>query len=95
MMYYNVQETAERIRALRRSRGHSQEDAAQLLGIDRSFFGRVERGDNSCSLDILVRISEVYAVTLDYLIFGMSRAGIPPESLDPVIARLLQLRRSG
>ena len=93
MMYYNVQETAARIRALRRSRGHSQEDAAQLLGIDRSFFGRVERGDNSCSLDILVRISEVYALTLDYLIFGINRNGIRPEALDPVITYLLALKR--
>ena len=93
MMYYNVQETAARIRALRRSRGHSHEDAAELLGIDRSLFRRVERGDNSCSLDILVRISEVYAVTLDYLIFGINRNGIRPEALDPVITYLLALKR--
>jgi transcriptional regulator with XRE-family HTH domain len=48
-----------RIRAVRRSRGISQEDAARLAGIDRSYFGRIERGKINVSAVYLLKIARM------------------------------------
>ena len=36
--------------------GHSQEKAARLAGVDRSYFGAIERGEFNISFDTLVKI---------------------------------------
>lgn len=48
-----------RIREVRRSRGISQEDAARLAGIDRSYFGRIERGKINVSAVYLLKIARM------------------------------------
>lgn len=48
-----------RIRDARRSRGISQEDAARLAGIDRSYFGRIERGKINVSSLYLLKIARM------------------------------------
>ena len=45
MKSYNIQETAARIRELRLSCGYSQQEAADHLGVDKSFLSRVEHGE--------------------------------------------------
>lgn len=44
MNYYNIKETADRIRKLRSDCGYTQEKAAGLLGIDRRSLSHVEIG---------------------------------------------------
>jgi transcriptional regulator with XRE-family HTH domain len=39
-----------RIRKLRENRGISQEEAARLAGIDRSYYGRIEREVGCCTI---------------------------------------------
>ena len=46
------------IRELRASQGVSQEALALLSGVDRSYVGRVERGDNNVAVLTLCRISD-------------------------------------
>lgn len=46
------------IRRLRFDKGLSQEDLALLVGIDRSYLGRVERGDNNVAILTLKKISD-------------------------------------
>ena len=48
----------------------TQEEIAETLNIDRSFYGRIETGKKGCSIDLLVQLSELHHVTLDYLILG-------------------------
>jgi transcriptional regulator with XRE-family HTH domain len=39
-----------RIRKLREAKGISQEEAARLAGIDRSYYGRIEREVGCCTI---------------------------------------------
>lgn len=48
-----VQIVGSTIRRLRKERGISQEEFAQMAGLDRSFYGRVERGTQNIALRTL------------------------------------------
>ena len=51
----------ERIRHRRKARGLSQDDLALLSGIDRSYVGRIERGEVNITVEKLYRIATVLA----------------------------------
>lgn len=46
----------------------SQENLALLAEVDRSYLGRVERGDNNVALLTLIRIAQALGLTLGQLI---------------------------
>lgn len=56
------------IRSLRRSQGLSQEELALLAGIDRSYLGRIERGENSVGMMTLMRLAAALGITIVQLI---------------------------
>jgi XRE family transcriptional regulator, regulator of sulfur utilization len=45
------------VRELRRERGWAQEAFAAHSGIDRSYFGAIERGEFNVTLDTIVRLA--------------------------------------
>ena len=69
-MNYDIKQSGLRIRQLRLKNGLTQEKIAETLDIDRSFYSRIESGKKGCSVDLLVQFSELYHVSLDYLILG-------------------------
>lgn len=48
----------ERIRSLRLEKGLTQEEFALLVGLDRSYFGGVERGERNISVLNLIKIAQ-------------------------------------
>lgn len=62
----------QRIRELRLSRGHSQEGFANLVGLDRSYFGGVERGERNIAVLNLIRIALALEVELGELFPGLA-----------------------
>ncbi len=74
-MNYDVKRSGERIRQLRIQNGYTQERLAEVLKIDQSFLSRVESGSKGCSVDLFVQFSDVFHVTLDFLILDQE-----PES---------------
>lgn len=48
----------KRVQELRKQRGLTQEDLADLVGVDRSYMGFVERGERNPTLDKLVKIAK-------------------------------------
>lgn len=69
-MYYDIKESGERIRLLRIHSGYTQEKIAQELNIDRSLLSYVESGKKGCSVDLLIQLSSVFRVSIDYLVLG-------------------------
>jgi transcriptional regulator with XRE-family HTH domain len=51
------QALGEAIRSVRRERGFAQETFAAHAGMDRSYYGAIERGEFNVSLDTLVRVA--------------------------------------
>lgn len=47
-----------RVRQLRKAKGFSQEAFAHAIGLDRSYFGSVERGERNVSLENICLIAE-------------------------------------
>jgi len=80
-MYYDIEKSSERIRLLRMKSGFTQEKAAAMLNIDRSFYSRVEAGKKGCSIDLFIQLSSLFNVSLDYLILGRY-LGIQAGSVD-------------
>lgn len=46
-----------RVRELRKAKGYSQERFAMVSGLDRSYYGSVERGERNVSLDNIAAIA--------------------------------------
>lgn len=57
----------ERLRALRKQRGLSQERLGHKSGLSGKFIGEVERGEKSISIDSLYRVSVALEVPLSTL----------------------------
>ena len=69
-MNYDVNESGLRIQQLRIQHGYSQEKFAKLLNVDRSYLSRIESGKNGCSVDLLIQLSRLFNVSLDYIVLG-------------------------
>lgn len=61
------------VRDARKQQGVSQEKLALMAGIDRSYMGRIERGDNNVAVLTLLKIGQALAINMSDL---MSDAGL-------------------
>lgn len=64
----------KRIRARRSELGMSQEGLAHEAGLDRSYVGRIERGEHNLTFIALVRLCRAMKCDVAALTFGL-----PPE----------------
>lgn len=60
----------ERIYFLRKKAGMKQSDLAKKLNISASTLGMYEQGRRSPNVEMLVNLSTIFDVSLDYLITG-------------------------
>ena len=58
------------IRELRKMRNYTQEELAAELNISYEHLNKIERGKNGCSFDILIDLSGMFEVSIDYLLTG-------------------------
>lgn len=80
-MAYDIKKSGARIRQLRIQGGYTQEKLAGVLNIDQSYYGRIETGKRGCPVDIFIQLSDLFGVSLDYLILGRSSSDAT-ESAD-------------
>lgn len=57
----------KKIQELRKERKLTQEDLADVVGVDRSYMGFVERGERNPTLDKLIKIAKALRITLSEL----------------------------
>ncbi len=64
----------QRVREIRKDKGLSQEAFADLAGVDRSYMGQIERGEQNLSLIKIYKIAEVLDVEIHELFPSKSRS---------------------
>ena len=74
---------SEVLSQLRKERGISQKKAATDLGISQALLSHYEKGIRECGLDFVIKCSEYYNVTTDYLLgVSESRTGVGASIFD-------------
>lgn len=77
-----VSQFAKKLSELRKERGISQKKAAADLGVSQALLSHYEKGIRECGLDFVIRCSEYYGITTDYLLgVSNSRNGIDTKCL--------------
>jgi len=72
----NIQkEAGEKIRELRRKKGWSQEEMADICGLHRSHMGEIERGNVNMTLATLLIIAQTLEVPVADLLRPQSNSG--------------------
>ena len=69
-MYYNPKDSGMRIANLRKKKGLTQEQLAEKLNISTSNLGKLERGLQGMSIDLLIEIGIFFGVSTDYILLG-------------------------
>jgi len=67
---YNVEKIGMRIQFSRKQSGMTQEQLAEQLNIATSTLGKLERGKQGTSLELISEIALVLGISLDFLVFG-------------------------
>lgn len=68
---------AERLQTLRKNANYSQEQVADLLGISRQAISKWESGQGKPEIDNIVKLTELYHVSADYIILGQESEATP------------------
>lgn len=58
----------ERIRELRKEMGYTTVEISTRLGIEQSYYSKLELGRQKISLSNLLKIANFYNVSIDYLV---------------------------
>ena len=84
-----------RIRALRNSKGYTQEQLADQIGVSRQKYARLENGINSITLDTLAKIARVLGVSVGDITRVLEekpavayRSGSKESSAEEILAML-------
>ena len=89
-----AKEVGARIRLLREAQHDSQEKLAQTLNVSRELISKIESGRQYPSVLVLARLSDLYGVSTDYILFGISQEQNLTQQIDQVIATLETIRKS-
>ena len=69
-MYFNQTEFGQRIKALRKGGGHTQEQLSEKLNISVDQLRKIEYGERGPSIDSLISLAVFFDVSTDYLLMG-------------------------
>lgn len=61
----------KRIKDLREDHDYLQKDVAKILGISQQYYSQYELGKYTMPIELLIKLSKEYKVSLDYLV-GLS-----------------------
>ncbi len=92
MLNYNQKDIGTRIQMLRKSSDLTQEQLAEILNISTSTLGKLERGCQGASLDLIIDIAAYFGESLDYIILGKKLyADLVREQLHDITQKLAEV----
>ena len=81
----------EKIRKLRKERGLSQAQMADLTSVHKAHFSRIERGKYKPSIELLKNIAQSLNVTTDYLLNEEVDSFTPVKIEDKTLSEKIRL----
>lgn len=73
-MYFDMKMCGKRIQVLRKKRGLTQLQMTFKVNISEDHLKSIELGRRAPSVDLLIEFSELFHVSLDYLILGRTES---------------------
>ncbi len=93
-MRFNSIEFGMRIRNLREKAKYTKGQFAELLDISMEHLKSIESGRRNCSINVMIQISLIFDVSLDYLILGQdSRFETVKMEIQEAVNLLEQIRQ--
>ncbi len=81
----------QRIRQLRTERGINQKELGDAVGVSKQSVSNWENGNIMPSVDLLIRLADVFGVTTDYLLGRSEKRTLRVEGLTDLQITHLQL----
>ena len=78
---------SERLRILRNEQGYKQEYLAEKLNISNTVMSRLENESTVPKFDVLIRLSDIFNVSIDYLIGISDNREIVKQSSQQKVTR--------
>lgn len=66
----DLAEMGKRIQHLRKHHGYTQEHLAEMMGVSIQMISNLERGIKAIRIDNLIHLSQILAVSTDYILTG-------------------------
>ncbi len=76
-MYYNTKASGARIRELRIAKNFTQDDLAEHMNVSHGYISFIESGKRGCSVDVLIALSNLFGVSIDYIVLGTATLTAP------------------
>lgn len=89
---------SQKLRMLRESRHLTQLQVANRIGVTKATISAYETATKAPSIEMLIRLSRLFGVTVDYLVCvdslqGIDVSGLDEDSVALVVALIEKLRK--
>lgn len=79
-MYHNTKASGARIRELRIAKNFTQDELAEHMNVSHGFISLIESGKKGCSVDVLIALSNLFGVSIDYIVLGAATFTAPDSA---------------
>ena len=79
-MYYSTKVSGARIREFRLAKKLDQIELAELLNVSHGYISLIESGKKGCSVDVLIALSNLFGVSIDYIVLGTATLTAPDSA---------------
>lgn len=91
---------SEKLKTLREARGLTQLQVANRIGISKAMVSAYETSSKAPSIEVIIRLSRLFGVSVDYLVCVdaakvIDVSGLDDESVALVVALVEKLKKRG
>ncbi|NJM93823.1 MAG: helix-turn-helix transcriptional regulator [Cytophagales bacterium] len=69
---------------LRKEKGWSQGDLANMIGASREIIGKYERNENNPSIEMILKVAKSFGVTVDFLVGESEFSAYDKETVERI-----------